>query len=128
MMRVLIADDDGLAREFLTAVCRSGGWDVQTAVDAMQAVMFAAREPRPDVVLLDLKMPAGTGTQALQRLKTSVRTSQIPIIVVSGAVEGPEAVERLKEQGAFDVIRKPPDPAALLSVMAAATGGRSGPE
>lgn len=119
-MHVLVADDDRLAREFLGTLCRNQGWEVRYAVDAMQAVMLAGRDPRPDVILLDLRMPAGTGTQALERIKSSARTAGIPVIVVSGAVEDPATVARLQDLGAAGVLPKPPDPAQLVALVESA--------
>lgn len=46
--------------------------------------MFAVQQ-QPDVVLLDINMPAGTGLGALTRLKASARTSGIPVVVLSGS-------------------------------------------
>jgi two-component system, OmpR family, response regulator len=77
-MRVLIADDDRVLVRMLGAAFRKAGWEVVQAFDAMQAVMFTTREPQPDVVLLDLGMPGGTGFGVLEKLTRSSRTSDIP--------------------------------------------------
>lgn len=122
-MLVLIADDDPLARALLTALCEGRGWKVRIAADAMQAVMYTGRDPRPDVVLMDLKMPAGTGVRALERSRAVGRTQGIPVIVVTGTAQDPAMVESLLAGGAAAVLSKPPDPEELLSLMEKVTGG-----
>ncbi len=49
--------------------------------------MFAVRPPPPDVVILDINMPGGTGIEALKRLKSSLNTALIPVIILSGSTD-----------------------------------------
>lgn len=115
-MKVLIADDDKIIDAALSAVFKKRGWQVTVAYDTMQALMLAKQQPAPDVILLDLKMPGGTGEMALERLKASTLTSPIPVIIVSGT-EDPEAPKRVEALGAVGFVKKPVDAEALaLSV------------
>lgn len=117
-MRVLIADDDRVFSQIVTALCQKRGWKVMAAYDTMQVLMFASREPMPDVLLLDLKMPGGTGLMALERLRASVKTQGIPVIVISGALEE-FSRKRLEELGVVGIMAKPPnldELAALIEV------------
>jgi len=111
-MKVLIADDDKIIDSALSSAFRKRGWQVMVAFDVMQTMMYAKQKPAPDVILLDLKMPGGTGEMALERLKTSTLTSNIPVIVVSGT-EDPKAPETVKGLGAVDFVKKPVDVEAL---------------
>lgn len=121
-MRVLIADDDRVFSQILTALCQKRGWKVMAAYDTMQVLMFASREPMPDVLLLDLKMPGGTGLMALERLRASARTQNIPVIVISGALEG-FSRKRLEELGVVGIVAKPPQLDTLAEMIEAAGSG-----
>ena len=115
-MRVLIADDDRVFSQMILALCQKRRWRAMAAYDAMQALMFASKEPRPDVVLLDLRMPGGDGIRTLERIRASSRTASLPVIVVSGTLD--EAQEaRLEELGVSAVVRKPPDLEALADLV-----------
>lgn len=116
-MKVLLADDDRLLTQLLSSRLRAKGAEVIVAHDAMQAFMNAVRT-QPDVIVLDIQMPGGTGLEALKKLKVSVKTSGIPVVVVSGSVE-PEASGMIKELGAVEFLLKPVDPDALYDVLAA---------
>jgi CheY-like chemotaxis protein len=109
MKRVLVADDDPVFVEVMRAILQPAGWEVTAALDSMQVMMFAMRTPQPEVVLLDIDMPGGTGLAALRRLKQSSRTSAIPVVVVSatGDATMPAQVAAL---GATGFMRKPVDP------------------
>jgi CheY-like chemotaxis protein len=82
-MKILLADDDRVLTTLLSGRLRSRGVEVVVAHDAMQALMSAMRSP-PDAIVLDIQMPGGTGIEALRKLKTSGKTSSIPVIVLSG--------------------------------------------
>jgi DNA-binding response OmpR family regulator len=106
-MKVLIADDDPVITHLIRSGLRAKGWDVEVAADAMQAVMFAMRAP-PDVLVLDINMPGGTGISALQRLKSSVKTQFIPVLVLSGTTDA-GAPARVQDLGADGFLSKPVD-------------------
>ena len=99
--RLLIADDDRVLSHLLSARLRALGWKVDIALDAMQAVMFAIRTA-PDVITLDINMPGGTGIEALKKLRQSMKTSQIPVVVLSGSIDAKDepAVLELGAAGA----------------------------
>lgn len=83
-MKVLIADDDQVVSRLLSARMAKAGHDVLMAQDAMQAIMVSFRDV-PDLLILDIHMPGGNGSEVIRRLKASSRTNQIPILVVSGS-------------------------------------------
>ena len=114
-LKVLIADDDRVLSQLLTARLSAKGWTVQAAYDAMQAVMFAMRL-MPDAIVLDVHMPGGTGIAALKQLKASAKTSQIPVLVLSGSIPGAEA-QGLRALGASQFVFKPVDPDVLHDML-----------
>ena len=109
--RVLIADDDRILTHTLSSRLQAKGWAVDVALDAMQAVMFT-RQHAPDIIVLDIAMPGGTGRQALHSLKASSKLRAIPVVVLSGSVD-PEEEAKMVALGAVEFLRKPIDPDAL---------------
>ena len=114
--KILVADDDRATLETLGAKLRGSGYQVVTAMDAMQAVMVAQRSG-PDAVLLDIQMPGGTGLDALKRLRASTKTQSIPVIAMSGTA-GPEAERRALSLGAIEFLPKPVDFERLRASLA----------
>ena len=62
----------------------------------------------PRIVILDIQMPGGTGHEILKKLKRIPKTSQVPVVVVTG-LDYPSLPEELKERGADAVFTKPPN-------------------
>jgi CheY-like chemotaxis protein len=120
-VRILVADDDRVISTLICGVLAKAGHRPTPARDAMQALMFAMRSPAPELILLDVNMPGGTGVEALRKLKLSARTSGIPVIVVSG-VDDPAMPQRMRELGALDVLAKPVDAERLLAAVDHAVG------
>jgi CheY-like chemotaxis protein len=112
---VLIADDEPETCLMVSAIVKRAGWESIVARDAMQAVLMAAQRS-PDVIVLDVMMPAGTGIGALEKLKLSSRTAHIPVVVLSGVTD-PARIERVQELGAAAFLPKPVDPDALEAVI-----------
>jgi CheY-like chemotaxis protein len=114
-MNILIADDDHVHVQMLTAYLRKTGYGISAAYDAIQAFTTALR-CQPGAILLDVNMPGGTGIEVLRRLKNSSRTAQIPVIVVSGSI-GDKTVEVVKQMGGEEYLRKPVDLGELLRAL-----------
>lgn len=114
-MKILLADDDRVLTHLLSTRLRAKGAEIIVAHDAMQALMIAMRSP-PDVIVLDIQMPGGTGIEALRKLKCSARTSSIPVVVLSGSV-APDASEAVTALGAAQFLLKPVEPEALYEVL-----------
>lgn len=112
---ILLAEDDRVTREALAAQLRGAGFQVLTAVDAMQAGMIAQRSA-PDAMVLDIQIPGGTGLETLKRMRASSRTVLIPVIAISGSAT-PEQVERARDLGAADFFPKPVDFERLREVL-----------
>jgi len=115
-MKILVADDDRVFMHLAAEVLRNRGHQVIPVFDAMQVLMLAMRPPPPDLILLDIHMPGGTGIEALKRLKSAHRTALIPVVVVSGGTD-PALPDTVKGLGAAAFLKKPLDPAALDAVL-----------
>ena len=116
-MTILIADDDRVLVQVLSARLKKAGYRVVAVFDAMQAIMVALRNP-PDAIVLDVNMPGGTGLQVLRQLKNSVKTNQVPIIVITGSID-PATVATVRSLGADEYLTKPPDFARLEAILKA---------
>jgi len=115
MPKVLIADDSRFQRQVLASCLTPKGFEVIFAVDALQTWMMALRNG-PDVILLDINMPGGTGIEVLKRLRLSTKTQHIPVVVVSGD-EKPATEATARELGAFDFLHKPVEDARLRETL-----------
>jgi|ERR1700712_212083 CheY-like chemotaxis protein len=111
--KILIADDDPVLTAAVSGVLKSRGYAIVVARDAMQAFMFSVQQ-QPDVILLDINMPAGTGLGALTRLQASGRTSSIPVLVMSGSTDL-TLPATVRAEGAKGFFRKPVDLDALCA-------------
>lgn len=118
-MIVLVADDDATTRTLVATILKRAGHTPVMAQDAMQVISMAQKH-HPDVIVLDVQMPAGTGVTALQNLKTAVVTSHVPVVVLSGVADR-EKVQQLLDLGAADYLAKPVDPDSLLGAIDRAT-------
>jgi CheY-like chemotaxis protein len=107
MPKVLIADDSRFQRQVLASYLLPKKFEVIFAVDALQTFMLALRST-PDLILLDINMPGGTGIEVLRRLQVSSKTQQIPVIVVSSD-EKVTTEATARELGAVDFLHKPVD-------------------
>jgi len=81
--KVLIVEDDDDLRRGLTWRLHASGYEVVQATDGVAAISVAKHE-RPDVVLLDLGLPAGDGLKVLQRYANLPELSAIPVVVLTG--------------------------------------------
>ncbi len=115
-MKIIVADDDRVLSELVCAIVRQGGHMPIPAYDSMQTLMFAMRPPVPDLIILDINMPGGTGLDALIKLKRSARTSPIPVLVLSGSTEQ-DMPEQVRALGAVRFLAKPIDPEALAQAI-----------
>jgi DNA-binding response OmpR family regulator len=119
-VKVLIADDDRILTHLLTHRLRARGFDVSVAFDAMQAWMAVMRT-LPDALVLDIQMPGGTGVEVLRKVKSSARTSHIPVVVVSGSVDV-QTAESVKDMGADAFLSKPVDVDSLCATLSRLLG------
>ncbi|MFW5734246.1 MAG: response regulator [Oceanidesulfovibrio sp.] len=90
---VLVVDDDDSIREYLSQLLTDQGYDVDTAVDGMDALKRVSAKP-PDIIVLDIMMPNMDGMETARRLKENPETASLPIIILT--IEGdPEEGFRL---------------------------------
>jgi two-component system, cell cycle response regulator DivK len=82
MPKLLLAEDNDFTRELLTRRLENAGHEIIPVANGKEAIL-AARQYRPDLILMDLEMPVMDGRAAIRALKMDPHTFRIPIIVVS---------------------------------------------
>lgn len=108
--RILVIDDDPALAEMLTIVLRNEGFDSMVVGDGTQA-LTAAREFRPDLVLLDLMLPGMNGIDVCRVLRAD---SSVPIVMLTAKADTVDVVLGL-ESGADDYVIKPFKPKELVA-------------
>lgn len=103
--KILIADDDHDFVETLSARLEASGYDIVRAYEGIRALQMAHAE-RPDLIILDWKMPAGKGSDVLKDLKKAPETKHIPVIVATG-ISGQEIKAEAERLGADAFFVKP---------------------
>ena len=119
-MRVLIADDDRDTVMTLGILLRSEGhevWLTQRGTEVTQAV----HQFKPQVVLLDIGMPDRSGYEVAQDLKQALGSSCPILIAVSGRCNAADR-EMAEANGFHQLVAKPYDPGALVSLVAQLEG------
>jgi diguanylate cyclase (GGDEF)-like protein len=111
--KVLVVDDSLTIREIVKSTLIRGGYQVVTASNGIEALEKAEREC-PDLILLDVVMPLMDGLEACQRLRSNVKTTQIPIIMLTDRSKVYDKIAGLKS-GADDYMTKPFDPLELVA-------------
>jgi two-component system KDP operon response regulator KdpE len=118
--KILIVDDDPDVRNGMHVRLKANHYDTFFAGDALSS-MTEARKHEPDLIILDLGLPAGDGFVVMERLKAIPALAVIPIIVVS-ARDVLANKERALKAGAKAFLQKPVDNAELLKVIRRALG------
>jgi len=111
-MKVLIIDDDADIRSIVRlSLSRLGGMEVVEAASGAEGVR-TAQDEKPDVILLDMMMPAMDGSATLAALRSQPATATTPVIFLTAKVMRAE-IERLRSLGVAGVLTKPFDPRTL---------------
>ena len=118
--KILIVDDDPDVRHGMHVRLRANHYDTFFAADALSG-MTEARKHEPDLIILDLGLPAGDGFVVMERLRAIPSLAVIPVVVVSGRA-GLANQERAIKAGAKAFLEKPVDNAELLAVIRQALG------
>jgi diguanylate cyclase (GGDEF)-like protein len=109
--RILIVDDVHENLHALMNILRDD-YAILAATGGEKALELASREPRPDLILLDIKMPGMDGYSVLSHLKFDPATAQIPVIFVTALTESTDEARGL-QLGVADYITKPVNPELL---------------
>lgn len=114
--KILLIDDDKSIHSAVRALTSAAGHQLISALDAMQGVMMA-RQNRPDLIVLDINMPAGGGVAVYERLRALSGTLQIPILIYT-AVPLDEIRAKVPESADTVMLAKPASLEALQAAIA----------
>ena len=123
--KILIVDDDPDVRHGMHLRLKANHYNTFFAADAISS-MSEARKCEPDLIILDLGLPAGDGFIVMDRLKQMHSLALIPVIVVS-ARDVRANQERALKAGAKAFLQKPVDDAELLAVIRKTLGEPDSP-
>jgi CheY-like chemotaxis protein len=118
--KILLVEDNEMNRDMLSRRLQRKGFEVITAVDGAQG-LEQARSAVPDLVLMDMSLPAVDGWEVTRRLKADPATQAIPIIALTAhAMAGDR--EKALEAGCDDYDTKPVELPRLLAKIEALLG------
>ena len=118
MKTVLLVDDDNTILLGTGVRLKGMGYSVYTAKDAVSAISVV-RKCEPDVVVLDISLPAGDGFLVAERLQNLVGSAATPIIFMT-ASDSPTLRERAMKLGAVGFLKKPFDATSLADTIESA--------
>jgi len=118
--KILIVDDDQQLVLGLSPRLKSNGYSVVSAMDAVSAIAMTRKE-MPDLVILDLGLPAGDGYEVLERLRSLTDHPTIPVIVLSARGPADNKLRSLNA-GAAAFFQKPPDNHEFITAIRDALG------
>jgi two-component system response regulator RegA len=110
---ILLVDDDAILRERLAQAIRARGYDVRTAGNADEAMREVDRDS-PEMAVVDLKMPGGSGIDVLRALKKQDAATRVLMLTGYGSIA--TAVEAVRE-GAIGYLPKPADADEILAAL-----------
>lgn len=109
---VIVAEDEAIIRLDIVETLKESGFDViGQAGDGAEAVRLAL-ELKPQLVLMDIKMPGTDGLQAAEILKEH----KVPVVLLT-AFSSPDLVERASEAGVYSYVVKPFNPSNLIPAL-----------
>ncbi len=115
--RVLIVEDNPLNRELASVVLEAAGYDVATAGDAVECMALLARQ-RPDVILMDLRLPGKDGLELTRELRATPALKDVVIVALT-AYAMPGDVQRAIAAGCDGYLTKPIQTRQLAQQVAA---------
>jgi DNA-binding response OmpR family regulator len=121
-MMVMIADDDRVFNRLLQEHLKHAGFEIRAVYDATQTWTQIVSNP-PELLILDVNMPGGTGLEVLKKMKRMPRTAHIPVVVVT-AVEDPARLGLVREHGPDALLTKPLAMSELDEQIARLVGSR----
>lgn len=110
---ILLVDDEAEVATGLAALLRARGYEVELARDGLEALDRLARDPVPDLVLLDYEMPQLDGEEVLRRLRRDERTAHLPVLLATASTIDLSRLRRVS-----GLLRKPYPRHVLFAMIA----------
>jgi CheY-like chemotaxis protein len=107
---ILLVDDQFTTRECMSMILGGAGYRVSTAANGKEAMQRLRGSERPDVILLDLRMPVMDGWELREELKRDKELASIPVVVITGldvtSVQGPCLHKPIETTELIEAIRR----------------------
>jgi two-component system chemotaxis response regulator CheY len=113
--RILVVDDDPVARRVLTSMLERAAYDVLASTDGHEAWAELAAA-RIDLVITDREMPSMNGLELLRAVRSSPRHGGVPVIMLTGSVSE-SAGDEADAEGASAFLTKPVSSRELLETV-----------
>jgi DNA-binding response OmpR family regulator len=113
--KILIVEDEADAARVLVKRLETNGFNVVVAVDAYQGTAFINNE-NPDLIILDLMLPAGGGLSVLKNIKARPKVAYTPIIILTG-MKDDNIKKEVIDSGVDAYLEKPYDADILISTI-----------
>ena len=104
--RILVVESDLAFRSLLTLVLSKAGYEITESDNGADAIK-RANAIHPDLIILDLELPAMQGDEVLERLKVFPTTMLIPVIITTSLDKDDLSVQRARQAGAAKILYKP---------------------
>jgi len=111
--KVLVVDDEPDVLKIVCFRLKKAGYEVKTASDGKAALDLIEKD-RPDLILLDLRMPVMDGYEVCRKIKSDEKLGDTPIIFIT-ASSGATVKDKVREYKADDYIIKPFEPEELIA-------------
>ncbi len=116
MKKVLVVDDSPTVRQQVARALMDSGFEVVEAGDGIEGITRIEADDAIAMVILDINMPRMNGLEMLDKIKTTERSSKLPVVMLTS--EGQRSmIERAKQAGAKGWIVKPFKPELLLGAV-----------
>lgn len=115
MSKILIIDDEPDTAKVIVKRLTQHGFNCVVATDAYQGVKFA-HEEKPDLIILDVMLPAGGGLSVLKNIRLSAKTRHIPVVALTG-VKDESRKQQILDEGVDAYLEKPYEPDILISTI-----------
>ncbi|MCX5706277.1 MAG: response regulator [Candidatus Omnitrophica bacterium] len=112
---VLVVEDEMDTAKVLVKRLTGQGFNVLVAMDAYQATMLTYKE-NPDLIILDLMLPAGGGLSVLKNIRSNPQKAYIPVVVLTG-MKNDEVKKEVLNQGVEAYLEKPYDADNLITTV-----------
>ncbi len=113
--KILVVDDEPDIVQVVSFRLRNAGYDVVTALSGRKGLDLVESE-RPDLILLDLRLPDIEGYDICEKLKNDEKYKSIPVVLLTASIIS-GSVKKLESSGADDCILKPFDYEDLLEIV-----------
>ena len=123
VLSVVVVDDTLANRWVLMRILQEAGYTVFEGETAADAERLAGT--RPDLVVLDVRLPDGNGFDVAKRLKANPRTADIPLLLISASFTSPNERAHGLDAGADGYLTHPVEPPVLLATIRALLRGRA---